>query len=107
MHNNEGKQTYHWLILLLLMSMVFSCASKKAKLAKLMMDPGYGLIQTKKVKNKTVVMELLPYNNKEKQNENAGDHFYKVKLTLINDEKMKGNAAMQYMNFDIKNSFYA
>ena len=93
--------------MLIITGMLFSCINKKAKLAKLMMDPEYGLIQTKRWNNKTVVMELLPHNRKEQPDENADNRFYKVKLTLISNEQLKGNAMMQYMNFDIKNSFYA
>ncbi|HTE10746.1 MAG TPA: hypothetical protein VK645_07245 [Chitinophagaceae bacterium] len=105
MRNKNQERKYYWLLVMLLA--VGSCTNKKMKLAKLMADTKNGLVQVKKVNNNTVVMEVLPQNDLLQKNKNTGRDFYKVKLALRSNERIKNNAAMQYMNFDIKNSFYA
>jgi hypothetical protein len=104
MHCNKKGRKYYWLLLLLAGA---SCTTKRSKLAKLLSDPATGLVQVKKVNDKTIVMQVMPQTNLKQKNENTGTGFYKVKLALSSTENIKGNAAMQYMNFDIKNSFYA
>ena len=104
MHCNKEGRKYYWLLLLLAGA---SCTTKQAKLAKLLSDPAAGLVQEKKANNKTIVMQVMPQNDARQKSENTGTGFYKVKLALSSTENIKGNAAMQYMNFDIKNSFYA
>ena len=106
MRNKNQERKYYWLLALMLLA-GGSCANKKMKLAKLMADTKNGLVQVKKVNNNSVVMEVLPQNDPLQKNKNTGRGFYKMKLALRSNEKIKNNAAMQYMNFDIKNSFYA
>jgi hypothetical protein len=88
---------------LLLVLVNVSCNNDKSKSGKLN-DQSNGLIQSKKINNKIIIMEMMPQNDTLK---NSGNNFYKVRLTLRSDEKITGNAAMNYMNFEMKNNIYA
>jgi hypothetical protein len=92
---------------MILIGVNVGCNGKKAHLSSLMKDASSGLIQTKKINDKVVVMELLPDNSSGDLDKDAGNNLYRLKFTLISNETIKDKAEMQYMNFNIKNSFYA
>ena len=84
-----------------------ACKSNEATMANLFADPSNGLIQVKKANAGTIVMQVMPGSRLINQENNNANNLYSVKLALRRNDKIKGAVNMQYMNFGIKNFFYA
>lgn len=104
MHYKTGSIKQYGAICLLLV--MISCTSRQTAVAKLLSDPANGLLQVKKTNQHTIVMEVLPNNTLTQTVNSNQPGFLRVKLALRSNEKIKGSALMQYMNFGIRNNLY-
>ena len=104
MHCKTGGIKHYGAVYLLLA--IISCTNRQTAVAKLLSDPANGLLQVKATNQHTIVMEVLPNNTVMHAGKNNEPGFLRVKLALRSNEKMKGIAEMQYMNFGIRNSLY-
>lgn len=105
MHCNTGGIKHYGAVYLLLA--MISCTNRQPAVAKLLSDPANGLLQVKTTNLHTIVMEVLANNTGiPAGNHNNEPGFLRVKLALRSNEKIKGIADMQYMNFGIRNSLY-
>jgi hypothetical protein len=93
------------LCLLIMGAGMATTTNKKAAVINLMTDTANGLIQVKNTNAGTVRVQLMPetgYDADDKKNTG-----YNVRITLKSNQLAKQAALMQYMNFDIRNCFYA
>ncbi len=105
MHCKMSGIKYYMALYLLLTAI--ACTNRQTVAGKLLSDPANGLLQVKTTNQHTIVMEVLPNKISTHNGNNKPPGFLCIKLVLKSNEKMKGSAAMQYINFGIGNSLYA
>lgn len=101
------KSTIQYYGAVCLLLAVLSCTNRQTAVAKLLLDPANGLLQVKTNKQHSIIMEVIPNNTNVPTGGNTETGFLRIKLALRSNEKIKGNAMMQYMNFGIRNSICA
>lgn len=102
MHSNMSRIKHYAIIGLLLATT--SCANRQTVIARLLSEPANGLLQVKTNNQHTIAMEVMPNNTNTHTGTSNEPGFLRVKLTLRSNQKMKGSAVLQYMNFGIQHS---
>ena len=97
--NNINSRLAGFFIFCIIMN---ACTAKKSKLTVIAEEYSSQLQQVKKTKAGSVSMLLVPSST---DNNNKTD-LYSVRITLKTNQPVKQPGVMQYMNFNIKNSFY-
>lgn len=104
-HRNK-KTVFFGLFLSLVTS---SCTSPQKELAMLLKDKNSGLVQVKQGRTRSIRMEVLPdfRKNVDSVGQQTQNDFYRIRITLSTDQKIKGYDEMQYLNFGIGEAVYA
>ena len=96
--NNINSRLAGFFIFCIIMN---ACTAKKSKLTVIAEEYSSQLQQVKKTKAGSVSMLLVPSST-----DNNKTDLYSVRITLKTNQPVKQPGVMQYMNFNIKNSFY-